>query len=148
MNGPIIMFFGNLTQDPEQRYTRNEAVPYTRVRVACNRYSGPERSQETYYFSANLWGNDAEQCLQKCRKGSFVYLQGHYSQSEYTRRDGSPGIDYHVNAQEFQHFEWLRSSPNNQEKPESGPTPDAEPAEPEDAAQEYLEDEDLPEEED
>ena len=34
MNGPHMQFFGNLTQDPEQRYTKNEGIPYARLRVA------------------------------------------------------------------------------------------------------------------
>ena len=125
MNGPMIALFGNMTVDPEQRYTRNESIPYARIRVACNRYMGPEKPEEVYYFSANLWHSDAERCMRHCRKGSHIFIQGHYSQEEYSRRDGSPGIDYHVNVREFEHFEWLRGRRQPQEDGDQQPSTQA-----------------------
>lgn len=107
MNGPVINMFGRLTIDPEQRYTRIDSTPYARVRLACNRYMGPDEEEETYYFSANLWRSNGEQVMRHCRKGDYIYVSGQYSQEEYTRRDGTTGLNHHVNVRDFQRFNFL-----------------------------------------
>ena len=109
MNGPQITFFGNLVQDPESRFARNSGKPFTTMRVAVNTYRGREREPETNYFNVTLWGTQAQNALTRCRKGHRVYVEGLYSQNEYTRRDGTTGTGYNVNAKDFMHMGAPRS---------------------------------------
>ena len=100
MNGPHAQFFGNLTQDPEQRYTRNEGIPYTRLRVAVNTYHH-EQPTETTYFDIDLWRFQADRAMESCKKGQLIYVMGQYSCEIFQRQDGSTGIAHRVNAKEF-----------------------------------------------
>ena len=109
MNGPQITFFGNLVQDPESRFARNSGKPYTTMRVAVNTYRGRDREPETNYFNVTLWGTQAQNALTRCRKGHRVYVEGLYSQNEYTRRDGTTATGYNVNAKDFMHMGAPRS---------------------------------------
>ena len=68
MNGPHMQFFGNLTQDPEQRYTNNEGIPYTRLRVAVNTYRH-EQPTETIYVDVDLWRFQADRAMQSLHQG-------------------------------------------------------------------------------
>ena len=106
MNGPQATFFGRLTQDPgELRFTQNAGTPYITASVAVNTYRGAEEETETHYFNVTLWGRNAENLLNRCRKGQEVYVQGQYSFREFTRRDGTKGHSHDVNAREFHHFQ-------------------------------------------
>ena len=100
MNGPHMQFFGNLTQDPEQRYTNNEGIPYTRLRVAVNTYRH-EQPTETIYVDVDLWRFQADRAMQSSTKGQLVYVMGQYSCETFQRHDGSPGVAHRVNAKEF-----------------------------------------------
>ena len=132
MNGPQITFFGNLVQDPESRFARNSGKPFTTMRVAVNTYRGKDREPETNYFNVTLWGTQAQNALARCRKGHQVYVEGLYSQSEYTRRDGTAATSYNVNAKDFMHMGAPRSaSPDTdrdtQARPEQTPVQDEKP---------------------
>ena len=106
MNGPQATFFGRLTQDPgELRFTQNAGTPYITASVAVNTYRGAEEETETHYFNVTLWGRNAENLLNRCRKGQEVYIQGQYSFREFTRRDGTKGYSHDVNAREFHHYQ-------------------------------------------
>ena len=100
MNGPHMQFFGNLTQDPEQRYTKNEGIPYARLRVAVNTYRH-DQPTETHFFDVDLWRFQADRAMQSCTKGQLVYLMGQYSCETFQRQDGSAGVAHHLNAKEF-----------------------------------------------
>ncbi len=48
MNGPHIQFFGTLTRDPEQCYSKDDGTPYARLRVAVRtRYDDDHRRTPT-----------------------------------------------------------------------------------------------------
>ena len=106
MNGPQVTFFGRLTHDPgELRFTQNAGTPYITAGVAVNTYRSAEDEVETHYFNVTLWGRNAENLLNRCRKGQEVYVQGQYSFREYNRRDGTRGHSHDVNAREFHHYQ-------------------------------------------
>ena len=106
MNGPQVTFFGRLTQDPgELRFTQNAGTPYITAGVAVNTYRSADDEVETHYFNVTLWGRNAENLLNRCRKGQEVFVQGQYSFREYTRRDGTKGHSHDVNSREFHHYQ-------------------------------------------
>ncbi len=72
-----IILIGNLTKDPELRYTPSGA-PVTTMRLAINsRYKvGGEVKEETLYIDAVVFGKQAETCNQFLNKGRKVLVEG------------------------------------------------------------------------
>jgi single-strand DNA-binding protein len=73
-----VMLIGNVTRDPEIKYTpQGRAV--TDLGIAVNRtYSteSGERREETTYVDVTLWGRTAETAAEYCKKGRAVYIEG------------------------------------------------------------------------
>ena len=72
-----VMIIGNVTRDPEVKYTpKGSAV--TDLGIAVNRtYKvGEERKEEVTYVDVILWGRLAEIAGEYCRKGKPVYIEG------------------------------------------------------------------------
>ncbi len=72
-----IILIGNLTKDPELRYTPSGA-PVTTMRLAINsRYKvSGEVKEETLYIDAVVFGKQAETCNQFLNKGRKVLVEG------------------------------------------------------------------------
>jgi len=73
-----VMIIGNVTRDPEIKYTpQGRAV--TDIGIAVNRVytpEGGERREETTYIDVTLWGRTAETAAEYCKKGRSVYVEG------------------------------------------------------------------------
>jgi len=73
-----VMLIGNVTRDPEIKYTpQGRAV--TDLGMAVNRtYStdSGERREETTFVDVTLWGRTAETAAEYCKKGRAVYIEG------------------------------------------------------------------------
>jgi single-strand DNA-binding protein len=68
---------GNLTQDPELRYTASgTAVANMRIAVGSKYKSGDEYKEETLYIDIVVWGKQAESCSQYLAKGRQVLVEG------------------------------------------------------------------------
>ena len=74
-----VILIGNLTRDPEVRYTP-KGTAVSDISLAVNRVSGGgdggERREETTYIDVTLWGRQAELAGQYLSKGRPVYLEG------------------------------------------------------------------------
>ena len=73
-----VMIMGNLTRDPELKYTP-KGTAVADVSLAINRvYSTDqgERREETTYVDVELWGRQAEIAGEYLRKGRPVYIEG------------------------------------------------------------------------
>ena len=82
---------GNLTRDPEVRYTVNKRA-YARFTVAVNnRYkdANGEYQDSTDYISVVAWGATAETCGKYLKKGSPVLIEGRIRTGSYDAKDGS-----------------------------------------------------------
>ncbi len=87
INKAIIV--GNLTRDPEMRYTPNgQAV--TTFGVATNRRwtSNGEPREETEFHNIVAWGKLAEICSQLLKKGRRVYIEGRLQTRSWEGKDG------------------------------------------------------------
>lgn len=100
MNGPYVSAFGNLTRDPDKRFSQNNGTEYARISIACNTVTGPDR-RETEYFSINLYGNQMQNALARASKGTPVFVCGRFSHRHYQRQDGSYDCDLHIEARDF-----------------------------------------------
>jgi single-strand DNA-binding protein len=79
-----VSFAGNLTEDPEVRYTEG-GIARARFRVAV---SG-RREQEPSFFTVVVWRDQAEHAAQSLSKGSRVVVVGRLQQRSWTAEDGS-----------------------------------------------------------
>lgn len=72
-----IILIGNLTRDPEIRYTPS-GVAVATVPIAVNsRYrQGEELKEETLFIDAIVFGKQAETCTQYLNKGRMVLVEG------------------------------------------------------------------------
>lgn len=73
-----VMLIGNLTRDPEVRYTP-KGTAVSDIALAINRYfsvDGGERQEETTFVDVTLWGKQAELASQFLSKGRSVYIEG------------------------------------------------------------------------
>ncbi len=74
-----VMLIGNLTRDPEMRYTPNGAGVCS-FGLATNRSwasgDGGERKEETEFHRIVAWNKLAELCAQLLTKGRKVYIEG------------------------------------------------------------------------
>ena len=73
-----VMLIGNVTRDPEIKYTpKGSAV--TDLGIAVNRVftpEGGERREETTFVDVTLWGRQAEIAGEYCKKGRSIYVEG------------------------------------------------------------------------
>jgi single-strand DNA-binding protein len=73
-----VLLIGNLTRDPELRYTP-KGTAVTEIGLAVNRiYSGEdgEKKEETTFVDVTLWARQAEIAGQYLRKGRPVFIEG------------------------------------------------------------------------
>ncbi len=74
-----VMLMGNLTRDPEIKYTP-KGLAIADISLAINRYttveSTGEKREETTYVDVTLWGRQAEIAKEYLTKGKPVYIEG------------------------------------------------------------------------
>jgi single-strand DNA-binding protein len=96
MTEPSVSFAGNLTEDPEVRYTEG-GIARAMFRVAV---SG-RREQEASYFTVIVWRDQAEHAAQSLSKGTRVVVVGRLQQRTWTAEDGSARSTVEVLAEEL-----------------------------------------------
>ena len=73
-----VMLIGNLTRDPEIKYTpKGSAI--AELGLAINRYyttESGEKKEETTFVDVTLWGRQAEIAKEYLSKGKPVYIEG------------------------------------------------------------------------
>lgn len=86
-----VTLIGNLTRDPEMRYTPNGSAVST-FGIATNRSwtpsDGGETQEETEYHRIVAWGKLAEICSQLLFKGRKVYVEGRLQTRKWSGQDG------------------------------------------------------------
>jgi len=73
-----VMLAGNLTRDPEMRFTPS-GTAVTNLGLAVNReYTTKEgeRKKEVAYIRIVTWGKQAQSCQEHLKKGSSVLVEG------------------------------------------------------------------------
>lgn len=85
-----VLLIGNLTRDPEMRYTPSGAAVCT-FGIATNRYytaSDGEKKEETEFVKIVSWNKLAELCSQLLKKGRKVYVEGRLQTRSWETPDG------------------------------------------------------------
>jgi single-strand DNA-binding protein len=74
-----VFLIGNLTRDPELRYTPNGAA-VTDLGLATNRVyvtKDGDRREEVTFIDVTVWNRQAENCCQYLKKGQPVHIEGY-----------------------------------------------------------------------
>jgi single stranded DNA-binding protein len=96
MTEASVSFAGNLTDDPQVRYTES-SIAKAMFRVAL---SG-RREQEPSFFTVVVWRDQAEHAAESLSKGSRVVVVGRLQQRSWTAEDGSARSTVEVVAEEL-----------------------------------------------
>lgn len=86
-----VLLIGNLTRDPELRYTPQGTAVST-FGVATNRSwttDTGEKHEEAEFHTIVVWNKLAEICSQFLAKGRQVYIEGRLSTREWEAQDGT-----------------------------------------------------------
>lgn len=104
MNKTILM--GNLTRDPEIRYTQgNNTMAIARFSIAVNRRFPREGEQDTDFFSCTAFGKQAEFVEKYFKQGSRMLLTGRIQNDNYTNKNGERVYSVQIVAEEIEFAE-------------------------------------------
>lgn len=99
-----VMLIGNLTKDPELRYTPN-GTAVTNLRLAVNRKfkdSKGELKEDTCFITITAWDKQAEICNQYLKKGRGVFVEGILQSRSWETNDGQKRSTIDVRAERIQ----------------------------------------------
>lgn len=103
MNSDIAtcVLVGNLTRDPEDRYTANGGVMVASFGLAVNRsrkLDNGEWEDVPNFFDVSVWDVQAQNVMASLRKGDRVIVQGELRWSKWKDKDGNDRQSISVNA--------------------------------------------------
>lgn len=97
-----ITLVGNLTRDPELRFTTGgRGVASFGIAVGRRYQVNGEWQEQTSYFNVTAWGQLGENAAATLTKGTRVVVTGRLEQREYTTRDGDKRTTIEVVADEL-----------------------------------------------
>jgi len=83
-----VILIGNLTRDPELRYTP-DGTPVVSFTLAVNRYfTNQQGEREADFIPVVAWRKQAERCSEYLAKGSQVAVEGRLQIRSYEDKDG------------------------------------------------------------
>lgn len=96
MNEIVTTITGNLTDDPELRFTPS-GVAVANFRVAStpasfNSKTGKWDDGETAFINCTVWRQVAQNVAESLTKGSAVIVHGNLKHRHYETKDGRPGV--------------------------------------------------------
>ena len=101
----IVLLAGNLTKDPEVRYTPS-GTAVADLRLAVNRTwvdrQTNERKEEVCFVDVVTWGRQAETCGEFLKKGSPVLAEGRLQLDEWESQSGEKRSKLRVRARRIQ----------------------------------------------
>lgn len=109
-----VNIMGNLTRDPELKYT-NSGKSVCNLSIANNRIytSGGQKVTEVSYFDVEVWGPVAENCAKYLSKGRGIIVEGRLRQDRW-ERDGKTQSRVRIAAMNV-HFMPRRGEPSGRQ---------------------------------
>lgn len=85
-----VFLLGNLTRDPDLRYTPSGAAVANMGLAVNRRYKNAagEWVEEANFFTVVVWGRQAETCAQYLTKGRPILVEGRLQQRSWEAQDG------------------------------------------------------------
>jgi single-strand DNA-binding protein len=99
-----VLLMGNLTKDPELRYTP-QGTAVVNLRLAVNRKfkdRNQEWKDEVCFITAVVWDKQAETCNQYLHKGSSVFIEGRLQSRSWEDASGNKRSVIEVRAERVQ----------------------------------------------
>lgn len=101
----LITIVGNLTADPDLRFTPSGAAvaKFTIASTprAYDKASGEWKDGETLFLSCNVWRQAAENAAESLTKGMRVMVQGRLKQRSYETKEGEKRTVYEIEVEDF-----------------------------------------------
>jgi single-strand DNA-binding protein len=99
-----VTLMGNLTRDPELRYTPSGAAVATLGLAVNRRYtdSGGSDHEETLFIDVVVWNKQAESCGQYLKKGRLALVAGRLQQRTWESPEGQKRSKHEVVAERVQ----------------------------------------------
>jgi single-strand DNA-binding protein len=96
---------GNMTADPELRYTTATGTPVASFTIAStertlNKETGSYEDSGTLFLRVNCWRHLAEHVAESTQKGTRVTVSGSLKQRSWEDKDGDKRTTYEVQAEE------------------------------------------------
>ena len=111
-----VFLMGNLTRDPELRYTPSGTAVAT-LGLAVNREyrdKNGEIQKEVCYIDVDVWARQAELCSEHLHKGSPVHVEGRLQYDTWENSEGERRSKHKVRADRVQFLS--RSSHHDNEE--------------------------------
>lgn len=111
-----VLLMGNLTKDPELRYTPQGAA-VANLRLAVNRKykdKNQELKEEVCFITAVVWNKQAETCNQYLHKGSSIFIEGRLQSRSWEDNTGAKRSVIEVKAERVQ---FMGSGPGKTQSP-------------------------------
>ena len=99
-----VFLIGNLTRDPELRYTP-AGVAVANLGVAVNRRfrdKSGELKEDVCFLTVTVWDKQAEACCQYLQKGSPIFVEGVLQSRSWETNDGQKRSTIDVRAERVQ----------------------------------------------
>jgi single-strand DNA-binding protein len=99
-----VLLMGNLTKDPELRYTP-QGTAVVNLRLAVNRKyrtKDQELKEEVCFITAVAWSKQAETCNQYLHKGSSILVEGRLQSRSWEDTTGAKRSVIEVRAERVQ----------------------------------------------
>lgn len=99
-----VLLIGNLTKDPELRYTP-QGTAVVNLRMAVNRRfrtKSQELKEEVCFLTVVVWDKQAEACNQYLHKGSPLFVEGRLQSRSWEDNSGQKRNTIEVRAERVQ----------------------------------------------
>jgi len=114
-----VFLIGNLTKDPELRYTPN-GIGVVNLRVAVNRKfrdrSTGDLKEETCFVTTTAWDKQAEACNQYLSKGSPVFVEGTLQSRSWEANDGQKRSTIEIRAERVRFLGPMRTGKSSSDE--------------------------------
>lgn len=126
--GNQVILVGNLTDDPELRYTPS-GVPVASFTVAVNRRqrdpsTGEWKDGETSFIRCNVWRQQAENAAESLTKGTRAIVVGRLRQRSWESQEGQKRSVTEVEVENVgPSLEWATANITKTSRQDSGDVP-------------------------
>ncbi len=119
-----VILIGNLTRDPELRYTP-QGTSVCNFGLAVNRKykQGEEMKEEVTFINIVVFGKQADTCGQYLNKGSSVLVEGRLQESRWETEDGQKRSKHEIVAQNIRFMSRKQGASDYNSGGETAPPP-------------------------
>lgn len=122
-----VFLMGNLTRDPEVRYTpTGTAVGDLGLAINENyKNKAGEMVESTVFVDVEVWARQAETCAEYLYKGSPVFVEGRLKLDQWTNQQGEKRSKLRVRAERVQFLGSPKRGANTADAPQHSMPPPA-----------------------